>query len=163
MIVNALDGKPLPVYGDGRQVRDWLHVGDHCVAIDRILSTDITGATFNVGGGNEQVNIELVGMVCALLDDRFAKDATLRIRFPKCPAARGHSCQSLISFVTDRPGHDRRYAIDASYLERTLGFRAATSMETGLATTVDWYLAHESWWRDVMDGRYREWTATHYG
>jgi dTDP-glucose 4,6-dehydratase len=163
MIVNALDGRALPVYGDGRQVRDWLHVEDHCVAIDRMLSDDITGTTFNVGGRNEQVNIELVRMICSMLDDRFAQDASLRIRFPNCPAASGDKCESLVAFVDDRPGHDRRYAIDASYLESTLGFRPARTMETGLGQTIGWYLDNEPWWRGVMDGGYRAWTTAQYG
>ena len=163
MIVNALEGRSLPVYGDGRQVRDWLHIDDHCEALDRILSADVAGETFNIGGLGEHVNIELVGMLCGILDERFSRDATLASRFPGCPAARGESCNSLIAHVTDRPGHDRRYAIDASHLASTLGFKPRRTLQSGLADTVDWYLGNEEWWRGVMDGSYREWTTTHYG
>jgi dTDP-glucose 4,6-dehydratase len=162
LIVNALHGKALPVYGDGQQVRDWLFVEDHCVAITKIIEADVAGETFNVGGRAEHVNIDIVHQVCALLDAQFAADSALAARFPDCPAARGAGCASLITFVQDRPGHDRRYAIDPTKIASRLGFEPAESLETGLRLTVEWYLANEAWWRGVMDGSYREWMITNY-
>ena len=163
MIVNALQGKQLPVYGDGRQVRDWLFVEDHCFAIDCILGAAVAGCTFNVGGRAEHENIEIVHLVCALIDARFAANESLRGRFPECPASSGRSCVELITHVKDRPGHDRRYAIDPSAIAARLGFEPRHTLETGLARTVDWYLANESWWRGVMDGSYRQWIERWYG
>jgi dTDP-glucose 4,6-dehydratase len=162
MIVNALHGRALPVYGDGRQVRDWLYVEDHCRAIALILQSGRVGETFNVGGRAEHVNIDIVHAVCRLLDDRFAADVTLRTRFPACPASRGDSCASLVTYVADRPGHDRRYAIDPTHIATALGFEPRESLLTGLARTIDWYLANESWWRAVMDGSYQQWISSHY-
>jgi len=162
LIVNALLGKQLPVYGDGRQIRDWLFVGDHCVAIERILAADVAGETFNVGGRAEHLNIDIVRKVCALIDARFATHSELASRFPECPAAHGGSCASLITHVTDRPGHDRRYAIDPSRLASVIGFEPRETLESGLSLTVDWFLANEPWWRAVMNGDYRHWIATQY-
>jgi len=147
MIVNALGGKPLPVYGDGRQVRDWLFVEDHCIAIEKILGADMVGRTFNVGGRAEHENIYIVEQLCALVDDAFTKDASLHARFPDCPASRGGSCRELVTHVRDRPGHDRRYAIDPTEIATRLGFEPRETLRTGLARTVDWYLERESWWR----------------
>ncbi|MBL8271014.1 dTDP-glucose 4,6-dehydratase [Steroidobacter sp.] len=155
MLVNALDGKPLPVYGQGENVRDWLFVEDHCRAIDAILQRGRVGETYNVGGRNEWRNIDIVRHLCALLDRRFAQQADLRARFPNCPAARGEPVERLIAFVTDRLGHDWRYAIDATKIQRELGFAPAESFETGIEKTVDWYLANEGWWRNVLSGEYR--------
>ncbi|MBK1713810.1 dTDP-glucose 4,6-dehydratase [Rubrivivax gelatinosus] len=149
LIVNALAGKSLPVYGDGRQVRDWLYVGDHCSAIRAVLERGRPGETYNVGGWNEKPNIEIVHTVCALLDE-------LRPD-PAGPYAR------LITHVTDRPGHDRRYAIDARKIERELGWRPAETFETGIRKTVAWYLAHEDWVARVQSGAYRDWLQRHYG
>jgi len=149
MIVNALAGKPLPVYGDGRQVRDWLYVGDHCSAIRTVLAGGRPGETYNVGGWNEQANIDIVHQVCALLDE-------LR------PDSAG-SYTRLISHVTDRPGHDRRYAIDARRIESELGWRPAETFASGLRRTVQWYLAHADWVREVQSGAYRDWIARQYG
>jgi dTDP-glucose 4,6-dehydratase len=165
MIVNALAGKSLPVYGDGRQVRDWLFVEDHCLAIDKILqaAAEVVGCTFNVGGRAEHENVYIIDQLCALVDGRMSKDPTLRERFPDCPAARGRSCRELITHVRDRPGHDRRYAIDPTAIARRLGFEPRETLRTGLARTVDWYLEHESWWRGVMDGSYRRWIERQYG
>jgi dTDP-glucose 4,6-dehydratase len=164
MIVNILLGKPLPIYGDGRQVRDWLFVEDHCVAIDRIVQAPVEGRTFNVGGRAEHENVHIVDQLCHLLDERFSADAALASRFPSCPAAvAGHSCAELITHVRDRPGHDRRYAIDPTVLASTLGFEPTETLHTGLARTVDWYLANEPWWRSVMDGSYRHWIERQYG
>jgi dTDP-glucose 4,6-dehydratase len=149
VIVNALAGKPLPVYGDGLQVRDWLYVGDHCSAIRTVLEKGRVGETYNVGGWNEQPNIDIVRSICALLDELQ-------------PSAAGPYAR-LITHVTDRPGHDRRYAIDARKIERELGWRPADTFATGLRKTVQWYLAHRNWVLDVQSGGYRDWLAKQYG
>jgi dTDP-glucose 4,6-dehydratase len=148
MIVNALAGKPLPVYGDGMQVRDWLYVKDHCSAIRRVLEAGRLGETYNVGGWNEKPNIEIVHTVCALLDE-------LR------PRAEG-SYKRLITHVKDRPGHDRRYAIDARKIERELGWRPAETFETGIRKTVQWYLNNPEWVQRVQSGAYRDWVQQQY-
>jgi dTDP-glucose 4,6-dehydratase len=163
MLINALEGRPLPVYGDGANVRDWLHVGDHCRGIALALTSGADGACYNIGGENEQRNIDLVHLLCAEVDRRFAADPTLAVRFPDAPQARGGSCRDLIAYVEDRPGHDRRYAIDARRIARELGFAPAETMTSGLARTIDWYLANEAWWRGVMDGSYRDWMKQNYG
>jgi dTDP-glucose 4,6-dehydratase len=149
MIVNALAGKPLPVYGDGMQVRDWLYVKDHCSAIRHVLASGRLGETYNVGGWNEKPNIEIVHAVCALLDE-------LR------PRADGQSYRQQISFVKDRPGHDRRYAIDARKIEQELGWKPAETFETGIRKTVQWYLDNPEWVAHVQSGAYREWVRTQY-
>ena len=148
MIVNALAGKPLPVYGDGQQIRDWLYVKDHCSAIREVLARGQVGETYNIGGWNEKPNLDIVHTVCALLDE-------LRPD-PAGPYAR------LITYVTDRPGHDRRYAIDARKLERELGWRPAETFETGIRKTVQWYLDNADWVGNVQSGRYREWLQQNY-
>ncbi|MDA7417768.1 dTDP-glucose 4,6-dehydratase [Xenophilus arseniciresistens] len=150
MIVNALAGKPLPVYGDGMQVRDWLYVRDHCSAIRRVLEAGTLGETYNVGGWNEKPNIEIVKTVCALLDELQ-------------PRADGKPYAEQISHVTDRPGHDRRYAIDARKLERELGWKPAETFDTGIRKTVQWYLANQEWVANVQSGGYRDWVARQYG
>ena len=149
MIVNALAGKPLPVYGDGMQIRDWLYVKDHCSAIRRVLDAGRLGEVYNVGGWNEKPNIEIVHTVCALLDE-------LR------PQPDGSSYAAQISYVKDRPGHDRRYAIDASKIERELGWRPAETFETGIRKTVQWYLANPEWVAHMQSGAYRDWVKTQY-
>jgi dTDP-glucose 4,6-dehydratase len=149
MIVNALAGKPLPVYGDGRQIRDWLYVGDHCSAIRAVLAGGRLGETYNIGGWNEQANIDIVRTICALLDE-------LR------PDPAG-SYARLITHVTDRPGHDRRYAIDARKIERELGWRPAETFRSGIRKTVQWYLAHADWVAEVQSGAYRDWVSRNYG
>ena len=149
MIVNALAGKPLPVYGDGMQVRDWLYVKDHCSAIRRVLEAGRLGEVYNVGGWNEKPNIEIVNTVCALLDELL-------------PKADGSSYNAQISYVKDRPGHDRRYAIDASKIERELGWRPAETFESGIRKTVQWYLANPEWVAHVQSGAYRDWVQTQY-
>jgi dTDP-glucose 4,6-dehydratase len=148
MIVNALAGKPLPVYGDGMQIRDWLYVKDHCSAIRAVLAGGRLGETYNVGGWNEKPNIEIVKTVCALLDE-------LR------PSAAG-PYERLVTYVKDRPGHDRRYAIDARKIERELGWRPAETFETGIRKTVQWYLEHADWVAHVQSGSYRDWVAANY-
>ena len=148
MIVNALAGKPLPIYGDGLQVRDWLYVGDHCSAIRAVLAGGRVGEVYNIGGWNEKPNRDIVHTVCALLDE-------LRPD-PAGPYSR------LITHVKDRPGHDRRYAIDARKIERELGWRPAETFETGIRKTVQWYLDHADWVAQVQSGAYREWLSTNY-
>jgi dTDP-glucose 4,6-dehydratase len=162
MIIHALEGKPLPVYGDGSNIRDWLHVSDHCDALMAAIERGRVGETYNVGGGNERNNRNVVNLICDALDRAFAADAKLAARFPSCPAASGNSCRALISFVTDRPGHDHRYAIDARKLEGELGNRCSVGFETGLERTVNWYLDQENWWRDVTSGAYKAWIDKNY-
>ncbi|MEG0540535.1 MAG: dTDP-glucose 4,6-dehydratase [Comamonas sp.] len=149
MIVNALAGKPLPIYGDGMQVRDWLYVRDHCSAIRCVLEAGKLGDTYNVGGWNEKANIDIVKTVCALLDE-------LR------PRADQQSYAEQMTFVTDRPGHDRRYAMDAHKLERELGWKPAETFETGIRKTVQWYLDNPEWVANVQSGSYRDWVQKHY-
>ena len=163
MIVNALLGKPLPVYGDGGNVRDWLYVTDHCRAIEQVVLEGRVGETYNVGGRNEWRNVDVVRLLCDLLDEAFASDPSLAARFPSSPAAQGRRSGELVTFVKDRPGHDRRYAVDCHKIERELGFTPRESFETGLRKTVAWYLKHEPWWRGVMDGSYRAWMQQQYG
>jgi dTDP-glucose 4,6-dehydratase len=149
MIVNALAGKPLPVYGDGQQIRDWLYVSDHCSAIRRVLEAGSPGETYNIGGWNEKPNIEIVQTICTLLDELSSR-------------AGGGSYRDQITFVTDRPGHDRRYAIDARKVERELGWKPAETFETGIRKTVNWYLKNAEWVRRVQSGAYREWINKNY-
>lgn len=150
VIVNALAGKPLPVYGDGQQIRDWLYVKDHCSAIRRVLQAGILGETYNVGGWNEKANLEIVQTICSLLDKQR-------------PRADGKSYAEQIVFVTDRPGHDRRYAIDARKIEQELGWKPQESFETGIEKTVEWYLSNQDWVSNVQSGAYREWVQAQYG
>jgi dTDP-glucose 4,6-dehydratase len=156
MLVRALDGGPMPVYGQGENVRDWLYVEDHCRAIDKVLRAGRIGETYNVGGCNEWRNIDIVNKLCELIDQRFAADPSLAARFPKSPAATGKPTRSLITYVDDRLGHDWRYAIDATKIRNELGFAPRERFETGIEKTVDWYLANETWWRAVMSGEYRQ-------
>jgi dTDP-glucose 4,6-dehydratase len=149
MIVNALAGKPLPVYGDGQQIRDWLYVKDHCSAIRRVLEAGRLGEVYNVGGWNEKANLEIVNTVCALLDE-------LRPRADRTPY------NAQITYVTDRPGHDRRYAIDARKLERELGWKPAETFETGIRKTVQWYLDNQTWVSNVLTGNYKQWVEKNY-
>lgn len=150
MIVNALAGKPLPVYGDGQQIRDWLYVKDHCSAIRRVLDAGHVGEVYNIGGWNEKPNLEIVHTVCALLDEL-------------SPCVDGKSYREQITFVADRPGHDRRYAIDARKIERELGWKPTETFETGIRKTVQWYLNHPEWVQHVQSGSYREWVSQQYG
>ncbi|EGK71888.1 dTDP-glucose 4,6 dehydratase [Methyloversatilis universalis FAM5] len=149
IIVNALAGKPLPVYGDGQQVRDWLYVKDHCAAIREVLARGRLGETYNIGGWNEKPNIDIVRTVCALLDEMQ-------------PDAAG-PYERLITYVKDRPGHDRRYAIDARKIERELGWKPAETFDTGIRKTVRWYLDNQPWVQNVLSGSYRDWVNTQYG
>ena len=162
MIVKILHGEPLPVYGDGMQIRDWLYVEDHCRAIELCLAKGTAGEVYNIGGDNERPNIEIVHRLCDLVGDRFATNESLSERFPNCTSAREEDNRSLITHVTDRPGHDRRYAIDYRMAASELGYGPEETFETGFGKTLDWYLAEESWWRTVMDGSYRDWLAVNY-
>ena len=162
MILNILHGKPLPVYGDGMNIRDWLFVDDHCLGIELALLKGVPGETYCIGGNNERTNIDIVRMLCSMLQDRVVGDETLRARFPECPASRGESIEGLITFVTDRPGHDLRYAIDAGKASNDLGYEPSENFESGFRKTVDWYLSNEPWWSKVMDGSYRDWLETNY-
>ena len=149
MIVNALAGKSLPVYGDGMQIRDWLYVKDHCSAIRKVLADGVVGETYNVGGWNEKPNIEIVQSICSLLDE-------LK------PREDNRSYVEQINYVTDRPGHDRRYAIDASKIERELGWRPSETFASGIRKTVEWYLTNQSWVENVQTGNYRQWVSDNY-
>ena len=162
MIVNALEGKALPVYGDGSNIRDWLYVEDHVRGIDLVMKKGKPGETYNIGGNEERANIDIVRTLCRELDASFASDATLAERFPNAPAAAGRQSESLIKFVKDRPGHDWRYAIDASRIEGELGYAPRHDFSTGIRATVAWMLDNETWWRAVMDGSYRDWVETQY-
>lgn len=147
MILNARDGKALPVYGDGKNVRDWLYVEDHCAAIATVLQSGRPGETYNIGGWNEKPNLEIVETICIIVDE---------MRPQK------HRCRDLITFVKDRPGHDRRYAMDARKIERELGWKPKETFESGIRKTVRWYLENDDWVKDVTSGSYRQWIATHY-
>ena len=146
MIVNILRGRSLPIYGDGLHVRDWLHVSDHCRGLDSILAHAPEGTVYNIGGRSEVENLNLVRLLCEIADEAFHARTDLRTRYPDCPASRGESAASLITFVKDRPGHDRRYAIDCSRIEQELGFRPSVPLERGLRETFAWYLSNEAWW-----------------
>jgi dTDP-glucose 4,6-dehydratase len=148
VILNALNGKPLPVYGDGKNVRDWLYVGDHCEAIATVLARGRVGQTYNIGGWNEKRNIDIVEIICDIVDEM--------------AGSRESSRRGLITFVKDRPGHDRRYAMDATKIKRELGWRPLETFESGIRKTVRWYLENEEWVRDVTSGGYRQWIETHY-
>ena len=150
VIHNALAGKPLPIYGDGQQVRDWLYVQDHCRAIMRVLEAGRVGETYNIGGWNEKPNLDVVRSLCAVLDELQ-------------PRADGQSYAEQITFVKDRPGHDKRYAIDARKIERELGWKPQETFESGIAKTVRWYLDHQDWVQGVTSGSYRQWLSTQYG
>ena len=149
MIHNALAGKALPIYGDGQQIRDWLYVKDHCSAIRRVLEAGQLGETYNVGGWNEKANLDVVHTLCAILDELQ-------------PRADAQSYKSQITFVKDRPGHDKRYAIDAGKLERELDWKPAETFDSGIRKTVQWYLANQGWVENVTSGNYRKWVETQY-
>ncbi len=153
VIANALAGKPLPIYGDGMNVRDWLYVGDHCSAIRAVLSKGHPGEVYNIGGWNEMPNLEIVKTICGLLD----------AKSPESARAAGGRHESLITFVKDRPGHDRRYAINAEKINRELGWKPSETFTSGIAKTVDWYLANQDWVSRVQSGAYRDWIAQQYG
>ena len=149
MILNALAGKQLPVYGDGQQIRDWLYVKDHCAAIRCVLETGIVGETYNVGGWNEKSNLEVVQIICQILDEL-------------TPRLDGKSYSEQIAFVADRPGHDRRYAIDAGKIEQALGWRPEETFDTGIYKTVQWYIDNQDWVAQITSGAYQQWIEKQY-
>ena len=160
VLINALNGKKLPLYGDGKNVRDWLYVEDHCRALELVLERGRVGETYNIGGGNERSNIEIVTQICRLIDKFFAEGSErLRERFPNCPAAHGMKNTTLIDFVTDRSGHDRVYAINTDRVRRELGYVPAETLDLGLLKTITWYLDNEPWWRGLMQDDYRNWIS----
>ncbi len=161
-LINALHGRNLPIYGDGMQIRDWLHVEDHCRGIEAVLLRGRVGETYCIGGGAELPNITVIDTLCAAVDAAFAADPALATRFPDAPAARGLATASLKTTVADRPGHDRRYAIDETKARAELGYAPARTFEQGFAATLGWYLANEAWWRGVLDGSYRDWVDMNY-
>ena len=161
-IVNILEGKPIAVYGDGENIRDWLYVDDHCRGIELILEKGEPGEIYNIGGHNEWKNIDVVKLICDLLDELFNYDASLHKRFPQSPAGRAGSASSLIRFVEDRPGHDRRYAIKPDKAQVSLEYQTGQSFEAGIRKTIQWFLHNEIWWRSVMDGSYQGWLKTQY-
>ncbi len=161
-LINALTGKPLPIYGDGMNVRDWLHVSDHCYGIDLILKRGIVGEVYNIGGGAEMPNLGIVDMICDSIDRIFFDDPSLAQRFPNAPAADGFPTSNLKTWVTDRPGHDRRYAIDETKAREQLGYKPSQDFEQHFADTVAWYLGNEAWWTAVLDGSYTNWMEKNY-
>jgi dTDP-glucose 4,6-dehydratase len=156
VIINILHGKDLPIYGDGKNIRDWLFVEDHALGIDLVIQNGRLGETYNVGGCNEWTNIDIVNLLCKLMDQRFATDENLAKQYPRCPASHNVDCASLITYVKDRAGHDFRYAIDTQKIESELGYKPQVTFEVGIEKTLDWYLDNSPWWQSVLDGSYRE-------
>lgn len=163
VITNALDGKKLPIYGAGENVRDWLFVEDHCRAVTAVLQRGKAGETYNVGGGNEIANIDLVRSICRLLDDKLKASPELQQQFPNCCIATGTTSETLIEFVNDRPGHDRRYGINGRKIATELGFVPKFDFAAGINETLDWYLQNGPWWRAVQSGDHLRWVKQHYG
>ena len=161
IITNILDDRPLPVYGDGQQLRDWLYVEDHCRGIDLVLQSDRVGECFNIGGNNEWANIDIVTLICRLMNEALTQERW-RKTYPSATNAIAGKAEDLITFVTDRPGHDRRYAIDANKTKTILGFTPKESFATGIRKTIKWYLENATWWRAVQTGEYRQWIARQY-
>lgn len=153
-LINALHGRPLPIYGDGMQVRDWLHVEDHCRGIEAVLLRGQPGETYCIGGGAELPNLTVIDTLCTAIDAAFTADPSLKARFPQAPAASGHPTATLKTTVTDRPGHDRRYAINCTRAREDLGYAPTRDFPTGFANTLTWYLNNEPWWRSILDGSY---------
>jgi len=162
VITNILHDKPLPIYGDGQQIRDWLYVEDHALGIDLVLQKGEVGENYNIGGHNEWANIDIVKTICSLLEQEFALDNSLAEKYPLAKAVTQGKADSLITYVQDRLGHDRRYAIDARKTTRELGYQPQESFESGIKKTVRWYLENDTWWKGVMDGSYREWISSQY-
>jgi dTDP-glucose 4,6-dehydratase len=156
IITNILQDKALPVYGDGQQIRDWLYVEDHARGIDLVIQQGRIGENYNIGGNNEWANIDIVNLVCKLMDQIFQNSAELATKYPKASKAIANKAQELITYVTDRPGHDRRYAIDATKTNNELGYVPVESFETGIVKTVNWYLTNDAWWQNILDGSYRK-------
>lgn len=154
-ILNILHGKALPIYGDGMQIRDWLHVDDHNRGIMLVLDKGQVGETYNIGGNNEWANINTVKLLCSIVDEMFAADSALALRYPLSPAASGKACESLITYVKDRAGHDTRYAINAGKISAELGYQPQVSFKAGLSATIGWYLNNEIWWQQILDNSYQ--------
>ena len=150
------------MYGDGRQVRDWLHVGDHCHAIDNALQHGVSGAVYNIGGNSETANIEIVRMLCEMVDQRMSRDPVLQETYGAAPGARDAKSADLITYVRDRVGHDRRYAIDFSKAARELAYQPALELRQGLESTLDWYLGNSAWWHPLLGADYANWIDTNY-
>ncbi|WP_043318825.1 dTDP-glucose 4,6-dehydratase [Microbulbifer sp. HZ11] len=162
VITNILQDKPLPIYGDGQQIRDWLYVEDHARGIDLVIRKGRLGECYNIGGINEWANIDIVKLICSLMDKAFAEDPTLAARYPQASLAKQGKSAELITYVKDRAGHDRRYAIDPARSNNELGYQPVETFGSGIAKTVAWFLNNESWWRAVMDGSYRDWIEQQY-
>jgi len=162
VITNILHNKALPIYGDGQQIRDWLYVEDHACGIDLVIKKGRVGENYNIGGNNEWANIDIVKEISKLVEQEFQKDSKLAERFPQALSAITQNTESLITYVQDRPGHDRRYAIDATKTNDELGYEPKESFSTGIAKTVQWYLNNEAWWQSVMDGSYQDWIKEQY-
>lgn len=163
VLINILHGKELPIYGDGTQIRDWLYVDDHALGIDLIMNKGKNGETYNIGGHNEWQNIDIVKLICRIMDEKLAADPGLKKTWSASPAFNGEKSESLITYVKDRPGHDTRYAIDATKTTAELGYKPVESFETGIQKTVNWYLTNLEWWQAIMDGSYQQWIDQQYG
>ncbi|MCW8900379.1 MAG: dTDP-glucose 4,6-dehydratase [Gammaproteobacteria bacterium] len=162
VITNILESKALPIYGDGKQIRDWLYVDDHARGIDLIIRKGRTGEPYNIGGINEWANIDIVKLICELVDKRIKEDPALQKQYPDAPVCQGNVAIDLIRHIKDRPGHDRRYAIDPSKSNKEINYQPEEIFETGIAKTVDWYLTNENWWRSIMSGEYQNWIKQQY-
>jgi dTDP-glucose 4,6-dehydratase len=159
-LLNALHGRAMPIYGDGHQVRDWLYVEDHCRGIELVISNGKSGATYNIGGGSEMTNITVIDLICTAIDAAFSQHPGLAERFPQAPVAQGHPSSSLKTFVADRPGHDRRYAIDESKIRLELGYAPSKTFAAYFHETLQWYLDNELWWKSILDGSYLHQTSS---
>ena len=162
-ILNILHGKPVPVYGQGQNVRDWLYVTDHCRGIELILTKGNPGDTYNIGGCAEINNLEVVNIICTAIDNLFNQENSLAQRFPGCPPVNGNQADTLITFVKDRPGHDLRYAMNIAKIRDELEFKPVESFQSGIAKTIRWYLDNEDWWRSLLDTSYQDWLKIQYG
>ncbi|MFI2812270.1 dTDP-glucose 4,6-dehydratase [Microbulbifer sp. JSM ZJ756] len=162
VITNILQDKPLPIYGDGQQIRDWLYVEDHARGIDLVIKNGQLGECYNIGGINEWANIDIVKLICGLMDKAFAENHELAQRFPQASHAKSRNSAELITYVKDRAGHDRRYAIDPSKSNEELGYQPGESFASGIEKTLIWFLSNETWWKSVMDGSYKEWVKSQY-
>lgn len=162
VISNILESKSLPIYGDGKQIRDWLYVDDHARGIDLIMRKGRKGESYNIGGINEWANIDIVNLICDLVDKKLMDDIELQKQYPNAPVCQNKTARELITYVKDRPGHDRRYAIDPGKSNREINYQPEESFETGIQKTVDWYLHNESWWRAIISGEYQNWIKQQY-
>ena len=162
VISNILESKSLPIYGDGKQIRDWLYVDDHARGIDLIMRKGKNGESYNIGGINEWANIDIVNLICEIVDSKLSDNPTLQKQYPNAPVCHGKKSKDLITYVKDRPGHDRRYAIDPGKSNNEIGYTPEESFETGIQKTVDWYLNNETWWRAIISGSYQDWIKQQY-